>query len=104
MPSAVRTADPRAAAALTGAFVYVVGGWLLLSRLVGGDPEAIEPPAPATPSAFTCDGAPELKPVIVSIEAGLTYHCFVPAHLVSTDAIVITRDDYDGMRRGLDSG
>jgi hypothetical protein len=31
--SVVRTVEPRAAAALTGAGLYVVGGWLLLSRL-----------------------------------------------------------------------
>jgi hypothetical protein len=109
--SAVRTADPRVAAALTGAGLYVVGGWLLLSRLLSGGNVPIDQSAPEVSPPLTCicaqaaarsDSDAVLKVVTVSVVDGPTYTCSVGAHLVSTDTILITRDESHEFWRGLD--
>jgi hypothetical protein len=107
----MRTDDARAAAALTGAGLYVVGGWLLVSHLFSVGIGAIDHSAPAAAAAPSCaclvatqrghPGAAALKVVSVSVGDGPTNNCLVPAHLVSADAIVITRDEYQEFWRAL---
>jgi hypothetical protein len=95
-----------------GAGLYVVGGWLLLSRLVVGGLGPIEQTVPAASPAFNSRavaaaprvnrGGIGLKPLIVSIMDGLTYRCFVPADGVSADEIVVTSTDFVSISRGLE--
>jgi hypothetical protein len=108
----VRTVKPRVAAAVTGAGLYVVGGWLLVSRLlsVGIAPTDQSAPAAAPTPSCTCAaaaprhdrGAAASKVLTVYVADGATYNCVVPVHLVSADAIMITRDDYQDIWRALD--
>jgi hypothetical protein len=102
----MRTAEPRAAAVLTGAGLYVVGGWLLLSRLFSVGIGPIDQSAPAAALAVAAPradrGAPTSKVLTVSVVDGPTYNCFVPALLASADAIVVTRDEYQEIWRALD--
>jgi hypothetical protein len=103
---------PRAAAGLIGAGLYVVVGWLLLSHVLAGGIRPIDQSADEAPPAVTCicaqaapridRGATELTLLIISGVDGSTSHCFVPAHLVSNDAIVAASADLVGISRALD--
>ncbi len=107
----MRIAGPRAGAALTGGGLYVVGGWLLLSHLFSVGMSPIDHSAPAAALAPSCacpvaaqrpdPGAAASKELTVSVVDGPTNNCLVPVHLVSADAIVITRDEYQEIWRAL---
>jgi len=110
----VRTAHARAAAGLIDAGLYVVGGGLLVSHLLAGGVGPTDQSAPGAspaltsfhvPAAPTVDrGGTEMRLLLVYVEDGPTYHCYVPAYLVSNDAIVITSTDFFGMSGVLDCG
>jgi hypothetical protein len=112
MRCGVRTADLRVAAAVTGGGLYVVGGWLLLSRLFSGGIGPLDQPAPdaSPPPSCICAQAaarsdPDatlLKVLTISVVDGPTYKCSVGAHLVSADSVLITHDEYHELWRGLD--
>ena len=99
----------RLVAGALGAGGYLVGGWLLVSRLAAGATDPIDQPARATSPVLTSAHAPaappvervarELKVLIVSVVDGPVYSCLVPAHLVSADEIVVTSRDFDSIRR-----
>jgi len=94
----MRTTEPRAAAALIGAGLYVVGGWLLLSRLfsvgIGPIDQSASEGSPAFTSVYDPDvplfdrRATELNLVIVSLVDGPTYNCLA-SDLVAADEIMV---------------
>jgi hypothetical protein len=91
--------DSRAAAGLIGAGSYVVGGWLLLSRLLAGVIAPIDTCICAEAAPRPDGGARALKVLIVLFVDGPTYNCLVPAHLVSADEIVVTSGEFDAIWR-----
>ena len=117
--SSGRAALARAAGRLIGAALYVVGGWLFLSRLFAGGNGPIDQRAPDTPSAHSMrpdtfgsihgqavppavGGATGLRVLIVSVLDGATYNCLVPVHLVSAHAVLITSHEFDDFWRKYD--
>jgi hypothetical protein len=94
-----RSPHTRAVAGLIGTGLYVVAGWVLLSRLLAGGIGPIYEPAPDGPAASTFvddpdvapvdRGATRLKVLIVSIVDGPTGKCVAAADLVTADEIMV---------------
>ncbi len=111
--ASVATIDPRAAAGLTGAGLYLVGGWLLLSHLIAGGIGPIDQSAPEAAPAFTSiydqyvplvdnRGTTEMRVLIVPGVDQPASYCLVPAYLVANDAIALINGDFAGALRALD--